>query len=209
MTNVNEVILQGIIVHKFVTDKVAILTIGTGNATRKPNYPKVVCFNEVKDDVRDLFELGDRVRVTGNIQSSKYKKEIKNQNTLSVFAEKVEPAFSTLKSEFEDADISNEGYIPSINKFKVAGKVVRVESPSDGIVRLTVSATKNNRISFIKLTYFVKDVDSIMTTYNPGDQVFAIGVVQTVKKGSDVVKHFENYVVTSLSKTEIDSEKEE
>ena len=206
MTNVNEVILQGVIVHKFVTDKVAILTIGTGNATRKPNYPKVICFNEIKDEVRDSSEVGDKVKVTGNIQSSKYKKEIKNQNTLSVFAEKVEPAFSTLKAEFKDEDVKNEGYIPSINKFKVAGKVVRVESPSEGIVRFTVSATKNGRISYIKLTHFVKDVESVINNYKPGDQIFAIGVVQTVKKGSDTVKHFENYVITSLDKTKIESE---
>ena len=44
----NEVVVLGTVVHKYVTEKVTIFTISTGeNAAGVVNYPKVVFFNDV------------------------------------------------------------------------------------------------------------------------------------------------------------------
>lgn len=197
MTNVNNVTLQGIIVHKFVTDKVTILTINTGNATKERNFPKVVCFNELKD-VAASFEVYDKVRVEGYLQSSKYNEKIKNQSTLSIFAEKVEKAQGVIEDAF-DEKVEDAGYVPYINRFEIAGELVRVVKVTDTILRLTVRTFKNKRPSFVRLTYFTRSPETIEKVAL-GTQVFAVGNTQTTKKDFDgETRHFVNYVATSLS----------
>ena len=55
---INEVVLQGGIVHKLSTPDVTILTLTTGNITAVKNYPKVVCFRDAKEQA-DKFKEGD------------------------------------------------------------------------------------------------------------------------------------------------------
>lgn len=188
----NDVSLQGIVVHKFSTDKVTILTLSTGNSTVIPNYPKVVFFGELKTEA-DNYEKGDFVKVLGNIQSSKRNPEIKNQVLESIFAEKIEGAKSSMKEKF-----GVEGrYIPFKNEFNLSGTVVAVDLSTENILNVTVRTDKNGRPSFVRTTKFLNSGKAIDVSV--GDFVYALGHIQTHKsEKNDEVKYFQNYVVSEF-----------
>lgn len=193
---INDVVLQGRIVHKFSAPKVTILTLATRNANSVSNYPKVVCFEELKNEA-DKFEKGDYVEVKGNIQSSKRNPEIKNQVLISIFAESVKEAKSVMEKTF-----AVEGnYIPQVNEFRLSGTVVSVDNPAGNILNVTVRTDKNNRPSFVKLTRFLKGGSDPVIDVRPGDFVYILGHVQTHRSDArDETKYFQNYVISELKK---------
>lgn len=192
----NDVTLQGGIVHKFSAPKVTILTLVTKNNASVANYPKVVFFGDMKDEA-DKFEKGDCVKVTGNIQSSKRKPEIKNQVLTSVFAESIESAKSSMEENF---DVIGD-FVPYKNEFKISGSVVAVDTSAKGIFNITVRTDKNSRPSFVKLTRFVKGKSYLATEVCVGDYVYVLGHVQTHKSdASGETKYFQNYVITEIKK---------
>lgn len=194
--NVNEVEIQGKLVHKFVTDKATLLTVNTGRATTVPNYPKVVFFGPEKDEAAK-FEVGDNVRITGNIQSSKRNPAIKNQVTLSVFGETIAPATTQFEQNFGVSGV----YAAPINQFKLAGTIVSIDIPNKNLVRLTVRCVKNNRISFVQLVHFSKFPEKVIAEYLPGDFVRVLGSVQTTKQEKNgEMRYYQSYVVTELHK---------
>ena len=192
--DVNEVLIQGKIVHKYVTDKATLLTVNTGRATPTPNYPKVVFFNSAKDEAAK-YEVGDSVKVIGNIQSTKKNPKIKNQMMISIFGESI----SAAETQFEkDFGIPGE-YAPSINRFKLAGKVLEVDIPSKNIVRFTVHTIKNGHNSFVKLTYFSKDPASVISQHLPGSFVRVNGSIQTTRSEKNgEIRYFQSYVASEL-----------
>ena len=197
--NVNNVTVQGVIVHKFVTPKIAILTIMTKTAAPKPNYPKVLFFGDLRDAVESDFEKGDHVYVTGNIQSSKARPGIKNQSLISVFGESIDHSQSVMEKTFNiDADSS---YKPFINSIELAGLVTRIECPTDNMIRMCVSVRKNGRQSFVTVIHYTNKPEEILASIHVNDQVYIVGSIQTPKKESNgTVKHYENYVAFEITK---------
>lgn len=192
--DVNEVLIQGKIVHKYVTDKATLLTINTGRATPTPNYPKVVFFNPTKDDAAK-YEVGTYVRVVGNIQSTKRNPNIKNQMLISIFGESISAAETQFETDF---GIPGE-YAPSINRFKLAGRISEVDVPSKNIVRFTVHTVKNGRNSFVKLTYFSKDPAIVISQHLPGSFIRVNGSIQTTRSEKNGnVRYFQSYVASEL-----------
>ena len=197
--NENEVLLQGVIVHKFVTPAVAILTINTGNATPVPNYPKVLFFGELRDEIEKEYEVRDHVSVRGNIQSSKRKPNVKNQIMQSIFGESIEATHSAMQDAF-GVDSKNS-YKPFVNTFKVAGQVMSIECPSANIIRLVIKTEKNGHISFARYVYYTKEPDKFLSSVHPQDYLCAVGCVQTSKsEASGDVKYYQNYVLLELIK---------
>ncbi|MBQ2389165.1 MAG: hypothetical protein II305_03840 [Clostridia bacterium] len=196
--NTNNVVLQGIIVHKFVTPKAVILTVNTKNATPKPNFPKVVFTGELRNKVAELYEVGNHVRVTGNIQSLRPRPDVQNQRLVSIYGETIELTKSAMNNAF-DID-SEDSYKPFVNAIEIAGTVSRVEALSPGILRMKVSVQKNGRLSFVPLVQFTDKAKEVAEKIHVGDQVYVIGCVQTVKKNThNVEKHFENYIALEIS----------
>ena len=199
MTDINDVTLQGKIVHKFVTPKIAILTINTGNATSEVNYPKVLCFNDLRDIAETKFNEGDFVLVHGNIQSSRRRPEIKNQSTIAIFGESLEPAQSSI--EQETGIKAKDARIPFINKFVVAGEVKGVDSPTSDMVRLRIATNKNGHLSFVRLVHFTHNPADIINEIKAGDRVCVVGCTQTNKKlVDDETRYFEDYVALEIAK---------
>lgn len=192
--DVNEVILQGRIVHKFANEKSVILTIATGRATITPNYPKVVFLGETKDEAVK-YEVGDSVKIVGNLQSSKPNPNIKNQMLVSVFGESIEVA----KTQFEEDYGIKGNYAMAINRFKLAGTITAIDIPTSSIVRFTVRCVKNGRISFVVLIHYSKNPMAIIQSHLPGSFVRVSGSVQTQKitKGNKT-NYYQNYTVTEL-----------
>ena len=193
---INEVVLQGAVAYKFSNAEATVLTLIVGGTTNVSNYPRVVCFGETKKQA-DQFEKGDFVKVTGNIQSSKRKPKIKNQSLESVFAETVEKA----KTDMEETFSVDGHYVSNKNSFKIGGEVTGTESLAGNIYNITVKTTKNNRLSFVKLTRFVKSTEDVTLSVNPGDYVYVLGHIQTRKKTENgVTQYFQNYVISEITK---------
>ena len=193
---VNDVLIQGKVVHKFTTDKVTLLTVNTGRATSVPNYPKIVFFGNLKDEAAK-FEKGDSVKITGNIQSSKRNPAIKNQITLTVFGESIAPA----ETQFQQAFGVPGVYAAPVNHFMLAGTITSIDVPSKNIVRLTVRCVKNNRISFVQLVYFSNYPEKVITEYLPGTYVRVIGHIQTDKQEKNgEMRYYQSFVVSELHK---------
>lgn len=192
----NDVILQGGIVHIFATDKIAIVTLSVGG-TKKVNYPKVLFFGDNIKEVTENYKVGSKVCVRGNIQSSRYDPSIKNQKTVSIFGESIEPANSVIQKTFGVK--GDSAYRPQENSFKLAGKVVRIEALQD-MIKMVVMTRKNNRVSFIPVAFYTKRPEKMLEKIHVDDQVFAVGTTQTSKKKfGDEVRYYEDYVATDIA----------
>lgn len=199
MADINEVIIEGKIVHKFVTPKIAILTIGTGEKGKERNHPKILFFGDFISDIKSNYNVGDNVLVHGNIQSSKKRPDIENQNTVSIFGESIEKSKTDMEATF-DIKNDNDHHFNYQNEIKIAGKLVRIDKQYDNLVRFKILTTKNDRISFINLVYYNNHADEIMKKFKKDDRVCVLGCVQTIKKEINCkTHHFENYVVKDIA----------
>lgn len=200
MSDINNVMLQGTIVHKFTTPKVAILTIGTGNATPTTNYPKVLFFGKDVEDINENYKIGEHVSITGNIQSSRKKDDIKNQNLVSIFGETIEKS----KSIFQEKFGVNEDNTPEYefkNEINISGKISKISKIFDNLVKIRISVVKNGRFSSVNMVYYTNNPEKILNTYKLKDIVYITGCVQTTKKIVDGKPHyFENYVINEIKK---------
>lgn len=199
MVNINEVILEGVIVHKFVTPKIAILTIGTGNATPTKNFPKVLFFGETITEIEKEYEVGNHIKVTGNIQSSRRKPNVPNQNMVAIFGETIEKSESIMKQTFGvETEKSQYNFK---NEIKIAGRLTAIDKRFDNLVRIRISTRKNNRASYVNLAYYTNNPEKIISEFSVGDNVCVVGCVQTTKKEAHgQINHFENYVINEIVK---------
>ena len=192
--NVNEVVIQGRLVHKYRAEKATLLTINTGRATNVPNYPKVVFFGDAKDEAAK-YNVGDNVRVEGNIQSSKPNPKIKNQVTLSVFGESICAAETQLEQDFNVPG----SFVTPVNHFKLAGTIIDISLPARNVVRITVKCTKNGRPSFVRMVYFTKSPEKIIAEHLPGNYIRVYGIVQTTKQEKNGEKLYQqSYIITEM-----------
>lgn len=207
VNNINDVTVQGIIVHKFVAPKIVILTVKTKTSTNKFNFPKVLFFGELKDKVEKEFNNGDHVCITGNIQSSKPRPGIKNQSLVSIFGESIETSHSMMEQTF-NINIENS-YKPYANIFELAGLVTRIECPVDNMFRIIIMTKKNNHLSFIPTIFYTKEPEKVLKTIHVNDYVYALGMVQTPRKENNgETKYYENYVLSEIAIQKPNEEKQ-
>lgn len=197
MTDTNDVIFSGVIVHKFVTPKIAILTVNTGKATPVVNYPKILFFGDLREQVEHSYEVKDHVTIKGNIQSTKRKPGVVNQAPQAVFGEEIELTNSIMKQSFNIE--GPHSYKPFENNFKISGVVVAIECSSPRVVKLIVKTVKNKRTSFVQLIYHTQDSTKLLGRVRPGDRICALGCVQTKKQEKgDAVMHYENCIILEI-----------
>lgn len=191
--DINEVELQGKVLHKYATDKVTVITLTTGRATKTPNSPKVLFFGDIKDEAAK-FNVGDKVRILGHIQSVKPNPAIKNHETLSIHGYAIEKANTQFEQDF---DLPGE-YVVPINHFKVSGLIVDVSIPHQAIIIVTVKTVRESRPSFVKILYFPRNQASVGKLY-PGEYVRVSGYVQTEKRTvKDEILHTQSYVAAEI-----------
>ena len=191
---VNEITIQGRLVHKYSAEKATILTINAGRSGASSDFPKVVFFGDAREEAAK-HDTGSFVKITGNIQSSKKKPNIKNQVLVSIFGETIGPAETQLEKDFSVPGV----YAPIVNHFRLAGNIVSVDIPSKNIVRFTVKCYKNGHPSFIPLVHFTKNPTRVVAEHLPGSFVRAYGSVQTSRTEKNGVTHYhQSYVATEL-----------
>lgn len=199
----NEVTVSGVIVHKYATEKATTLTISTGRATKVPNYPKVVFFNDLAKEADEKFELYDNVTITGNVQSSRRVREDRIYYTQSIFGESISSTPKAMELAFGVED-GGDKYTQPKNLIKIAGSIVDIATPSKNLVRINIRTMKNGRQSSVRAFYFTQDVGQVMADFRVGDNICAIGNIQTNKKEKDgKVNYYENVVLKEVQKVEL------
>lgn len=195
----NDALIQGTIVHKYVNDKVTILTLSTGrNAAGIVNYPKIVFFNDSNLGA-DKFEVYDRVTVRGNVQSSFRRNDERPHVTQSIYGEEIHETPRVMES----FGIKEGNYEAPKNQIRLAGEVLSVDEPAKNVVRLLVRTIKNGRTSNVQMFDFTSRAEKLMEEIKTGDNVCVIANVQTSKKekeGNPV--YYENVVVQQIEKVE-------
>lgn len=195
--NANEVIIRGHIVHIYEAPKATIITISTGKFGDVVNYPKVILFGELREAAKK-YQVHDNIKVTCNIQSSRREKDNKEFFSQALFAESIEDAPKELEEEF---GIKGSKPAPPINDVKIAGEVQDIFTPRKNLVKLVVRTRKNNRISFVKVSYYTKDVGKVMDEIRVRDNVCGVGKIQTSRiEFKDETKYLETVVLRDLQK---------
>lgn len=201
----NDVIAQGVIVHKYSTDKVTILTISTGRATQVINYPKFVFFGEAKAEA-DKFEKYDNVQVKGNIQSSRRTKDGKKFTTQSCYGEEIKRTPRDMERMF---GINDGRFEDPINHVELAGELIAAEATSDGILKILLRTVKNGRVSNVQVFEFTNKAEEKASKLQRGDNVCVVGTIQTIKKErtdreteKTETVYYENVVARILRKKE-------
>ena len=174
---INRVTLTGEISNIFViTPKRILLTVRIGC-----NYPQVFCTDKNADYVFRNCTKGQRVTVKANIQSS-FKEGLGKITT--IFADDV-------------TAVQNDVYLPSENRFTVAGEISKItEFTRSNIVRLKLRTYVNHHSSSFILSFYNPD-KRLINSFCVGQFVCFTGMVQTSKQiledGS--AKYHENFVV--------------
>lgn len=193
MKTENTVTIRGKVVHKFVRNNVAILTVEP--ATQTVNRPSVYFFANAITNIQANYEEGDLVEIKGNLQSSRTSNEKKQSDSAIIVGETI-------------TKITVDKLVASLadnNKFCVCGVLQEVVAVRDGIVNFMVATMKNGYLSNVKLTYRTRRAEEVMKECRVGDWFIAEGSVQTAKAFRDgKTLHFVNYVVRDYVTETID-----
>lgn len=202
----NDVVAQGVIVHKYSTDKVTILTISTGKATQIVNYPKFVFFGEAKVEA-DKFEKYDNVQIKGNVQSSRRTKDGKRFTTQSCYGEEIKRTPRDMERMF---GINDGKFEDPVNHVELAGELVSVEATTEGILKILLRTVKNGRVSNVQIFEFTNKAKEKAEKLHKGDNVCVVGTIQTIKKerinketSESEAAYYENVVAKVLRKREV------
>ncbi len=202
----NDVVAQGVIVHKYSTDKVTILTISTGKATQVVNYPKFVFFGEAKAEA-DKFEKYDNVQIKGNVQSSRRTKDGKRFTTQSCYGEEIKRTPRDMERMF---GINDGKFEDPVNHVELAGELVSVEATTEGILKILLRTVKNGRVSNVQIFEFTNKAKEKAEKLHKGDNVCVVGTIQTIKKerinketSESEAAYYENVVAKVLRKREV------
>lgn len=213
VTCVNEFVIQGMIVRKFVNEAAANITIKsprnnmpiiTKEGECSYNYPEIAFYGNMKD-AADLYEDGNVVRITGMIQTQKrmtvQKRGFYDQKLVGL---SVEPAPKLLMREFGVSGAFDHGnkYIGLENLVKLEGIISKMAVPSQGILILNIRTLVDGKINNIQAFIYDQNIKSYLEEYRIGDYVCAAGTIQTVKKGKSdgTDRYFRNIVLYAVCK---------
>lgn len=210
-THMNDMILRGPIVRKFTNNIACNLTIKTPrlnmpNVTRENeaayNYPEVAFYGESKA-VADGFNEGDVVEIRGMIQPQrKLSKDTgRDYYDQKLIGLEIEEAERLLQREF---GYEGGSFVESENLVKLGGIISKIATPSAGVITINIRTFVNGRVNNIQTFMYERNIGKYMEEFRVGDQVFAVGMIQTSRKvvedGQN--RHYRNVVLSAICKAE-------
>ena len=203
MNDINELLIRGFIVNKFVPENTNIVILTISVASKKsnmPNYPKVVFFgNEAKE--ANKFNLYDNIEVVAEIQTRRKIVDESKTYTQSIVGKSIKETSRTLSAAFSD----NLGgaYLHPENSVKIKGTVRQTYLVSDNVLSLTIETFIQQRHSFIKCFIYGKQAKRYIESLTAGTEVVALGEIQTLKKSlNGETAYFENVVIKEIKHLE-------
>lgn len=198
----NEVIASGVIVNRFDTPKVTLITLMVrgGRKFDKRNYPQFTLnTEEVKEAAKD-FKTGDHVTIHGYIATSLDKKN--NEFKDIIRATSIERTKSKLK-ELTLESIGKIRDIPTADFF-VAGTVTKLEIFKNSTVHMLIRTTVDGKSAVGSFLYFPYSLEEHISDIQVGKRVCVVGEIQTsVKKEENGKSIFsQTNVVTDVNTLE-------
>lgn len=208
---VNEIILRGPIVRKYTNDIACNFTIKTPrlnlpNVTSEEiayNYPEIAFYGDLRTIASDNFAEGNVVEIVGMIQPQKKlaKDTGRDYYEQKLIGLSIQPAERLLMREF---GYDEGSFVDSENLVRLGGVVSKIATPHKGVITINIRTFVNGRVNNIQTFMYDRNVGKYMESIRVGDEVFAVGTIQTLKKkvedGPD--KYFRNIVLTAICKAE-------
>ena len=197
MENYNdEVILQGKIIQKVVTEKMASLVIQTTSATKDrsiSNCPRVIFFSNL--DQVNRFDRGDYVRVTGSLQNYIPKQDSKMRQ--SIVANSITEAKTPVEQEF---GIKSSGSFHKENEVKLAGLVLNVVDHGS-LYYIYLRTVVHGRSYILLAKAYKTETNSFVAKLKHGQQIYLIGTIQTkYRTGKEERRiYFEDLIAMDIS----------
>ena len=160
--NINRVFIKGEVVRKFNMPnlrrekKGLIITIKSGN-----DYPQVVCFGQCAE-ILSTYQIGERVFIRGNIQSSKIGED--NKISVSIFCSEVLPSDMV-------ADIR-------YNRIQIQGRLIKTIA-CKGKTLLLMKTFVDNHLSTFLVRINEQDFD--LCRFMKNQTLFLEGYVHTFR----------------------------
>ena len=178
----NTVLLRGIIKVCHYNEKATVMRVELMD--NHSNFPKVIFFGDAKE-IADRYKIYDKVEIKGYVQSEKFNRDEKNQETSYIVGTAIEP----LPEDYENCERINY----KSNRIALKGKVVDVFE-MDKLVKVTVKTLINGYYEFVPVDYYIYGKNELTTLKN-GDIIEVNGYVQTSEKMyGDTLKQYQNFV---------------
>lgn len=210
--HMNEIIMRGPIVRKFSNDIACNFTIKTPrlnmpNVAREGevayNYPEVAFYGDLKNIAAENYSEGDVVEIVGMIQPQRKtsKDTGKDYFDQKLIGLAIEPAERLLMREFGYDDGQ---FVESENLVRLGGIISKIATPHNGVITINIRTFVNGRVNNIQTFLYDRNVGRYMEDFRVGDQVFAVGTIQTLRKkvedGPD--RYYRNVVLNAICKAE-------
>lgn len=196
----NNVILQGKILMKRITEKVGSIILETTVSPDKKhrNSIRIMVFSNNLLKELEAYETGDFIYVTATLQSYHGKKKENAHQT--VVAKKIAPAESRLQKEFHTAKGS---LFDKINEVKIAGTIIGLSnSPKGKMKYIMVRTVTAGVMNFVLLKAYVNDyTKETLNSFQIGDSIYAIGSIQVAanKNKDGKIKYRENLIAMEFA----------
>lgn len=173
----NEVVASGVIVHKFDAGSRTMLTLMVrgGRKLDIQNFPQFICYEK---ELAENFNTGDHVQIHGH-NVNLYSKKTESFSE-GIVADKVERTPSRLAKLTLEQGLGSHRDFPTA-EFYVAG-TIRSTELRNNILRLVIR-TKMEGEKAIHSTYYMypRNIESVIPFLKQGRRICAVGEVQTKK----------------------------
>lgn len=206
MENYNdEVVLQGKIIQKVVTEKMASLVIQTTSATKDrsvSNCPRAIFFDNL--DQVNKFDRGDYVRVTGSLQNYIPKQGSKMRQ--SIVASNITEAKTPVEQEF---GMKSSGNFHKENEVKLAGLVLNVVDHGN-LYYIYLRTVVHGRSYVLLAKTYKTETNSFVANLKRGQQIYLVGTIQTKYRIGKEEKriYFEDLIAVDISCSSFEKESE-
>lgn len=202
--NENLVQMTGTAIHLYKVPGVdtLVLTIATSGSSTRTNYPKVVWYGDLANEVEATVAAGDRVSILGTVQTRRYEREgEKAIYRQSIVGRGITHAKSKIETAFGIKPDRNL-HIEDINDVRLAGSVLHIfKVPDRDIAILTLRTFTNGHVNTPKITLFGRTAQYALEEIEVGFAVCVIGFVYTNKseKEDGSAEYYEGVTCTSIA----------
>lgn len=196
----NEVIIQGVIVDKVFTNGYVAIRIAADRYMTKglvmQNYPKIFFIKE-KMKLVTPYKVGDNVRVTAYIQSSRKRVDGKNLISQRSFGEEISICKKIIN---EDDLIEGPRYESPINSVRVVGEVSELKAINENLVLIRAFTERSGKKSGVLFSYRTDSKD-FMRKIKAKDHIYMVGKISTIKpETKEQARNIEKVIASEVIK---------
>lgn len=200
----NEVIASGAIVHKFDTPKSSLITLVVrgGNRLDIYNYPQFLLTGEAKEAAKD-FKTGDHVQIKGYCMTFLNKKGDTAEYEDVIMGYAIERTKSRLAKLTLEQGLGSHRDIPTA-EFFIAGTVVSFEIRNNSLHIVIKAVEEGKRPTYSNYYMYLNDFEKVMSILKKGKRICAVGEIQTkkIEREGEKPLYIQRNVISDISSIE-------